>query len=214
MSDYSINNSENAELLQDIIDDTPSYTKPTGSRNAAILKSIINGTPYTEEPQSEIEELLLQLKNGGAGDGIFIQPPRYMAYKQADMDIEYTFADVTIGYSEGSAIGLSLNGLVDLSGRDFTKLCYDITTEACYDSINDEDTHPLVIGVSADLQDSCVIVIPETITDYFVAYESIDASDINSHLTGEIDISEVSGSFYFLLTAPGWNVTINSLTLS
>lgn len=213
MSDYSINNSENAELLQDIIDDAPSYTKPAGSRNAAILKSIINGTPYTEEPQSEIEELLLQLKNGGHGDGIYIQPPRYMAYKQHDMDIEYDFGSVTISYSEGESIGLSLNGIVDLSNRDFTKLCFDINTGACYDSINSEDTHPLVIGVSANMYDSCEIVTPETIGDYFEAYESYDASDINDHITGEIDISELSGSFYLLITAPGWNVTINSLTL-
>ena len=32
------------------------------SRNEAILESIINETEYTEEPQSRIEELLLELK--------------------------------------------------------------------------------------------------------------------------------------------------------
>ena len=206
-------NSENAELLQDVIDQTPSYTKQTGSRNAAILKSIINNTPYDEEPQSEIEELLLQLKNEVLGDGVSIQPPIYMAYKEADMDVEYTSADVTISYSEGNAIGISLNGLVDLSNHKFTKLRYDIDTGACYDSINQDNTHPLVIGVSSESQDDCVMVTSETISDYFAAYASHGVSDINKHLTGEIDISEVSDSFYFLLAAPGWNVTINSITL-
>lgn len=67
MPDYSIVESENAELLQDIIDGETSYTKDTHSRNAEILKSIINGTEYDEEPQSEIEELLLELKSQ-AGD--------------------------------------------------------------------------------------------------------------------------------------------------
>ena len=213
MSDYSINNSENAELLQDIIDEAPSYTKPTGSRNAEILKSIINGTPYTAEPQSEIEELLLQLKEEGPGDGLYIQPPRYMAYKQNDMDIEYSFGNVVISYSEGESIGLSLNGIVDLGEHSFEKLCFDINTGACYDSINSEDTHPLVIGVSANMYDSCEIVTPETIGDYFEAYEAYDASNINDHITGEIDISGLSGSFYLLITAPGWNVTINNITL-
>lgn len=69
--DYSVVNSENAQLLQAIIDDAPSYTKETGSRNAEILKSIINDTEYTDAPQSEIEELLLELKEkiaGGGGD--------------------------------------------------------------------------------------------------------------------------------------------------
>lgn len=69
MPDYSVVESENAELLQDIIDGETSYTKDTHSRNAEILKSIINGTEYDEEPQSEIEELLLELKNhAGGGD--------------------------------------------------------------------------------------------------------------------------------------------------
>ena len=69
--DYSVVNSENAQLLRAIIDDAPEYTKETGSRNAEILKSIINDTEYTDAPQSEIEELLLELKEkiaGGGGD--------------------------------------------------------------------------------------------------------------------------------------------------
>lgn len=60
--DYPITNSENARLLQALIDDAPEYTQETNSRNAEILKSIINNTEYTDAPQSEIEELLLRLK--------------------------------------------------------------------------------------------------------------------------------------------------------
>lgn len=60
--DYPITNSENARLLQALIDEAPSYTQETNSRNAEILKSIINNTEYTDAPQSEIEELLLRLK--------------------------------------------------------------------------------------------------------------------------------------------------------
>lgn len=61
-------NSENVELLQAIIDGDNEYTKEVHSRNAAILKSIINNTEYDEEPQSEIEELLLELKAKINGD--------------------------------------------------------------------------------------------------------------------------------------------------
>lgn len=60
--DYSRPGGENVELLQALIDGATEYTKDTNSRNAAILKSIINNTEYTEPPQSEIEELLLELK--------------------------------------------------------------------------------------------------------------------------------------------------------
>lgn len=62
-------NSENVELLQAIIDGDGEYTKEVHSRNAAILKSIINNTEYDADPQSEIEELLLELKEVISGGG-------------------------------------------------------------------------------------------------------------------------------------------------
>lgn len=61
MADYSEIGSENAELLQAIIDGE-TYDGEATSRNAAILKSIIDKEEYTDDPQSEIEALLIQLK--------------------------------------------------------------------------------------------------------------------------------------------------------
>lgn len=49
------------------------YTNPPQSRNEAILRATIDSEPYTAEPQSRIEDLLLELKNaieqGGGGGG-------------------------------------------------------------------------------------------------------------------------------------------------
>lgn len=53
--------SENSELLQALIDDE-GYDGPVTSRNSAILDSIVKKIEYTEEPLSEIESLLLELK--------------------------------------------------------------------------------------------------------------------------------------------------------
>lgn len=64
--------SENSELLQALIDDE-GYDGPVTSRNSAILNSIVKKTEYTEDPQSEIESLLLELKEvieSGGGGGI------------------------------------------------------------------------------------------------------------------------------------------------
>lgn len=64
--------SENSELLQALIDDE-GYDGPVTSRNSAILDSIVKKKEYTEEPQSEIESLLLELKEvieSGGGGGI------------------------------------------------------------------------------------------------------------------------------------------------
>ena len=64
--------SENSELLQALIDDE-GYDGPVTSRNSAILNSIVKKIEYTEDPQSEIESLLLELKEvieSGGGGGI------------------------------------------------------------------------------------------------------------------------------------------------
>lgn len=64
--------SENSELLQALIDDE-GYDGPVTSRNSAILDSIVKKKEYTEDPQSEIESLLLELKEvieSGGGGGI------------------------------------------------------------------------------------------------------------------------------------------------
>lgn len=64
--------SENSELLQALIDNE-GYDGPVTSRNSAILDSIVKKKEYTEEPLSEIESLLLELKEvieSGGGGGI------------------------------------------------------------------------------------------------------------------------------------------------
>ena len=66
--DYSTPGSENVTLLNALINDETPYTEDTHSRNAEILKSIINNTEYTDAPQSEIEELLLELKEKIGGE--------------------------------------------------------------------------------------------------------------------------------------------------
>ena len=66
--------SENSELLQALIDDE-GYDGPVTSRNSAILDSIVKKIEYTEDPQSEIESLLLELKEvieSGGGGGITV----------------------------------------------------------------------------------------------------------------------------------------------
>jgi hypothetical protein len=67
---YSEVGGENAEILTAIIEDG-SYSGPITSRNSAILKSILDEKAYEDAPQSEIEALLLALKEkieqGGGG---------------------------------------------------------------------------------------------------------------------------------------------------
>lgn len=56
------NESRIGELLLAIINETGYTSGYEKSRNEQILLSIINGTQYDKEPESRIEELLLDLK--------------------------------------------------------------------------------------------------------------------------------------------------------
>lgn len=62
MATVQENESRIGELLIAIINDTSYTSGYEKSRNEQILLSIINGTEYDKEPESRIEELLLELK--------------------------------------------------------------------------------------------------------------------------------------------------------
>ena len=93
--DYARPGGENVELLQALIDDAESYTKDTHSRNAEILKSIINNTEYTDPPQSEIEELLLELKAHIAAE-VEVDPLIVDANGEYDAGLNKAFNPVTV----------------------------------------------------------------------------------------------------------------------
>lgn len=66
MADYSEVGGENVNVLKALINGEE-YEGPITSRNSAIIKSIIDNTEYTDEAKSEIEALLLQLKESSGG---------------------------------------------------------------------------------------------------------------------------------------------------
>ena len=109
---YSKLNSENARLLRALIDEETPYTEDTGSRNATILKSIINETEYTEEPQSEIEELLLELKQKIDG-GIVAEPllATENGIYTAEEGKAFTPVTVNVPLPENAVLLKSLTGL-------------------------------------------------------------------------------------------------------
>ena len=142
-----------------------------------------------------------------------IQSPRYIGYKEQSINITYNYDNVVITYVSGQYMGCSLNGIVNLAGKNFTKLKYDITTGDNYDHLNNQNIRPFVIGVTNQVRSSYVYCSQATASQYFSAYEMHDVNDINKHITGEVDISEVNGDMYLLVVATGWNVTINSIEL-
>lgn len=154
MADYSKIGSENAELLQAIIDGE-TYDGEATSRNAAILKSIIDKEEYTDAPQSKIEELLIQLKaviesGGGSSFPIYdfhetqdkkIVVRRKFDYVKGEMQVQ------TLWFFNGFIFE---NYLIDVPSElvDFLKARADISGKSYSD--NTSGTQNGWVGIATD----------------------------------------------------------------
>lgn len=141
-----------------------------------------------------------------------VQTPRYIAYKEASMNIAYNYDNIAITYNTGIQLGCSLNGIVNLSGKNFTKLKYKIITGDSYDHMNSQNVRPFIIGITNQVRTSYVYASQTTASQFFTAYNVHDVNDINKTINGEIDISNITGDMYLLIVATGWNVTIDNIS--
>ena len=146
--------SENSELLQALIDDE-GYDGPVTSRNSAILDSIVKKKEYTEEPLSEIESLLLELKEviesgGGSSFPIYdfhetqdkkIIVRRKFDYVNGEMQVQ------TLWFFNGFIFE---NYLIDVPSElvDFLKARADISGKSYSD--NTSGTQNGWVGIATD----------------------------------------------------------------
>lgn len=165
-------------------------------------KFIINGREY-----------LVSATIGGNND--IIQTPRYQLYHEDYIDVDLNYDNsIDISWESGVYVGCSLNGIIDLSDMGFTKLKYDVTFGSkCYDSEAGQNIRPFIIGVTDQIYNQYVYASQSDVSTYFQEYDLYDVNYLNQNVVGEVDISEVTGPFYLLVVATGWNVTINSIEL-
>lgn len=142
-----------------------------------------------------------------------VSPPLYVVASSQNMTVIKTLNNIDIQWVSGSNIGMSLNGDVNLSGNNFTKLKFDITTGTCYDHDKGQNIRPLIIGVSGVIRTGPIYVSPTDAPTYFKAYKLYDVNDINKHIVDFVDLSNVTGDYYIFIVATGWNVKIDSLKL-
>lgn len=81
-----MSDSRNEQMLRAIIDDASYNTEYMQSRNEKILQSIIDELPYTDDPQSRIEELLLELKEKIEQGDSFVAPKKYWKGTQSEFE--------------------------------------------------------------------------------------------------------------------------------
>ena len=144
-----------------------------------------------------------------------VQTPRYRLYKEDFIDVISNYDNsIQISWDSGVYVGCSLNGIMDLSSKGFTKLKYDVSFGAKnYDSEVGQNIRPFIIGVTDQIRTGYVYASQSTANQFFKEYDLYDVDYLNQHVVGEVDLSDVEGSFYLLVVATGWNVTINSIEL-
>lgn len=147
--------------------------------------------------------------------GDTIQTPRYRLYNEEYISVQSDYDNsIQISWDNGSYVGCSLNGIIDLSGKGFKKLKYDVTFGSKnYDSEYSQNIRPFIVGVTDQIYNQYIYANQDNVASYFKAHDLYDVNYLNQHVTGEVDISKVSGQFYLLVVATGWNVKINSLVL-
>lgn len=123
-------------------------------------------------------------------------------------EIEIDF-DHNVSNSIGGTFYIST--LVDVTNYDYVK--YDLTTGVCYNSLH-SDTNPLRnlgIGLCRNAPSSwqyCPNV-------NWAASNIYDVNDVNSTFTDEIiDVSALTGQYYFVVAFVAWEATISNLKLA
>lgn len=165
-----------------------------------------NGTYRPSSPDKRFNVVYAEVPD-------FVKPPMYIPYVESAIAINMTEDTIQQIYASGMDIGASLNGQINLSGSNYTKLRFDISLGESYDSMNNQNLRPLIIGVSGNKYTSPTYVAAENVNNYFKAYKLYDVNNVSSRVVDYVDLTNVTGDIYFFLTATGWNYTINSITL-
>lgn len=121
--------------------------------------------------------------------------------------------EIDFNHNVSSSIGgtFYLTTVVDVTNYDYIK--YDLTTGVCYNSLH-SDTNPLRnlgIGLCRTAPSSWQYAPNVT----WAVSNIYDVSDINSTFTDEvIDVSELTGQYYFVIAFVAWEATISNLKLA
>jgi uncharacterized protein YneR len=143
--------------------------------------------------------------------------PLYMAditkYQQSNVEITTTQDTTTLTWTSGSSIGQTFYYTTPIDLTDVDKIRYTIVTGGCFNTDSGWSPNPirdLGIGVR-DTAPSGVVLINSM---NFVIYNEYEDTDVNStFIDEELDVSGLSGNYYLIGTAAGWNAVITNIVL-
>lgn len=117
----------------------------------------------------------------------------------------------TIAWNGGSNIGCTYYYTTPIDLTNYGKVTFSATTDSSYNDTyhSDRDDWHLQVGFQSSAPTQAQTIVASSPVWAAVA----DMDEVNHTFNEEIDVSELSGSYYLVVNAHGWNATIDDITL-
>ena len=132
--------------------------------------------------------------------------------KESSMDVSSTSDQVIISWLGGNQIGATFYYATPIDVSTWDKITFDLTTYSCYGggSTAQQARWNVQIGLQASAPSS-VQVIDASDSRWEAV---VDFANANTTYTGqELDVSELTGQYYLVINAHGWNAVIDDFVL-
>jgi hypothetical protein len=141
----------------------------------------------------------------------YIDTTNFTIYKQSDVDIVIpSNREIDMIFSSGGLIGQTFYYNVPIDVTDLDSITYDITTGESYNTIYSETNTARNLGIGVKSTYPTGIVLHNNMG--YAEYNEYDDTKTNSTFLNEtIDVSNLTGTYYFIVTAAGWNAEITNI---
>lgn len=124
-----------------------------------------------------------------------------------------TTDETVIACLMGTGIGNSFYYTNAIDVTDWDKITFDVVTGTCYPTTSSHPAWFLQIGLMQNAPSQTVNVTTDSSAWAVVkGYSDQDAS--SSFTDQELDVSNLTGNYYLVVSAHGWNATISDFTLT
>lgn len=132
--------------------------------------------------------------------------------KESSMDVSSTSDQVIISWLGGNQIGATFYYATPIDVSTWDKITFDLTTSSCYGggSTAQQARWNVQIGLQASVPSNVQVI---DVSDS--RWEAVvDFANANTTYTDqELDVSELTGQYYLVINAHGWNAVIDDFVL-
>ena len=173
---------------------------------------VANGSVTLTFPvQTEDLDVMVRVtKVSGTSEPTPIDTTNTSKYNESSMNVVSSSSQMASVWNGGNAIGLTFYLTNPIDVTNLSKLYYELQTSSCYGggSQAQQERWNVQIGLMATAPSA---ILNGTYSELnFVAGDDFSNSNTN-YGTQEIDVSSLSGTYYLVINAHGWNAIISNL---